>query len=41
MKEGDYEDVIIEFLYKINNFNSLLKGDNIINLSTHYLYTDL
>lgn len=41
MKEGDYEDVIIEFLYKINNFNSLLKGDNIINLNTHYLYTDL
>lgn len=37
MGDGDYEDVIVEFLYKINIFNSLLDGDKKINSNIHYL----
>ena len=40
-KEGNYEDIILEILYEIKTFNSLLSGDIENNLEEHYFFTKL
>jgi len=41
LKEGNYEDIILEILYEIKTFNSLLRGDIEKNLEEHYFFTKL
>ena len=40
-KEGNYEDIILEILYEIKTFNSLLRGDIEKNLEDHYFITKI
>ena len=40
-KEGNYEDIILEILYEIKTFNSLLSGDIEKNLEDHYFITKI
>ena len=41
LKEGNYEDIILEILYEIKTFNSLLRGDIEKNLEEHYFITKI